>query len=431
MTVAQYESRPLECFQRGQELRREHWRNVMSAREQGKLLIDGYVLFPVALAAGLGDVVPFGTDVYAANVANNAEFSIKALETVEARGFARDTCGYFRNDAGSMFMDQYLFGGPYPRPDLIFTPHDCEARGRWYQVKAEHLRVPIFVVEVPLADPGFRTQARIDYLVAQFQEGIQWMERVTGRKYDDERLLQATDITLQSQKLWAEICLLNGAIPAPMNVRSKASIMAVPLMRRHEPVALEFLKALRDEMKHRVDHRIAAVATERARVMTDQMPPWYAISGVKYTEMFYGAVWVGMWTYARLLGLFRVTAAGGLEPGLTPQERGQPLRTREDALRALAELVLFSLVDMYNTQAKIDDLLRFARAWHCDGVILHFNRSCPGAAVGLAEAKLALKEAGLAVGSYESSAQDPREGGMTEMVESFERIMAVMGLEKL
>jgi benzoyl-CoA reductase subunit B len=431
VTVVQYESRPLECFQRGQELRQEHWRNVMSAREQGKLLIDGYVLFPVALCAGLGDVVPFGTDVYAANVANNTEFSIRALETVEARGFARDTCGYFRNDAGSMFMDQYLFGGPYPRPDIIFTPHDCEARGRWYQVKAEHLGVPIFVVEVPLADPGFRVQARIDYLVAQFQEGIGWMEKVTGRKYDDERLIQATDITLQSQKLWAEICLLNGAIPAPMNVRSKASIMAVPLMRRHEPVALEFLRTLRDEMKYRVDNKIAAVAAERARVMTDQMPPWYAISGVKYTEMFYGAVWVGMWTYARLLGLFQVTADGGLEPGLTPQERGLPLRTREDALKALAELVLFSLVDMYNTQAKIDDLLRFARVWHCDGVILHFNRSCPGEAVGLAEAKLALKEAGLAVGSYESSAQDPREGGLTEMVESFERIMAVMGLEKL
>ncbi|MDP7470163.1 MAG: 2-hydroxyacyl-CoA dehydratase family protein, partial [Dehalococcoidia bacterium] len=252
-----------------------------------------------------------------------------------------------------------------------------------------------------------------------------------GREYDDERLIQATNITLKSQKLWGEICLLNGAIPAPMNVRSKASIMAVPLMRRHESVAVEFLTALRDEMKYRVENKIAAVASERARVLTDQMPPWYAISGVKYTEMFYGAVWVGMWTYARLLGLFRVTLDDRLEPGLTPDEKGQPLRTREDALKALAEVVLGSLVDMYNTQGKIDDLLRFARAWHCDGVILHFNRSCPGEAVGLSEAKMALKEAGLAVGSYESSAQDPREGGLTEMVESFERIMAVMGLEKL
>ena len=426
-----YESRPLECFQWGQELRREHWRNVQSAREQGKLVVDGYVLFPAALCAGLGEVVSFGTDVYAANVANNAQFSIKALETVEARGYARDTCGYFRNDAGSMFMDEYLFGGPYPKPDFIFTPHDCEARGRWYQVKARHLGLPMFVVEVPLADPDTRTQARLEYLVAQFQEGIRWMERVTGREYDDERLIQATNITLKSQKLWGEICLLNGAIPAPMNVRSKASIMAVPLMRRHESVAVEFLTALRDEMKYRVENKIAAVASERARVLTDQMPPWYAISGVKYTEMFYGAVWVGMWTYARLLGLFRVTPDDRLEPGLTPDEKGQPLRTREDALKALAEVVLGSLVDMYNTQGKIDDLLRFARAWHCDGAILHFNRSCPGEAVGLSEAKMALKEAGLAVGSYESSAQDPREGGLTEMVESFERIMAVMGLEKL
>lgn len=426
-----FEAKPLDCFARGQELRREHWQNVMTAREQGKLLIDSYVLFPAALFAGLGEMVTFGADVYAANVANHREFSIKALETIEARGFARDTCGYFRNDAGSMFMDSYLFGGPYPKPHFIFTPHDCEARGRWYQVKAEHLGIPIFVVDFPLARRGERVPERIKYLMAQFNEGIEWMEKVTGRRYDDEKLLQATRNSFQSARLWAEINLLNGAIPAPMNVRAIASLMAVPLLRRHEAVTVQFLETLRDELKYRIEHGIAAVADECCRVMTDQMPPWYAISAVKYTEQLYGAVWVGMWSYARLLGLYRITAADTLEPGLTPAERGLPLNTRADALRALSELVLDSLLDPYSVFDKSADMLRFARSWRADGVLLHYNRSCPGITMGLPEVKMALKEAGLAVGSYESSAQDPREGGIAELTESFERFMALLGREKI
>ncbi|NIN70214.1 MAG: benzoyl-CoA reductase, bzd-type, subunit O, partial [Anaerolineae bacterium] len=54
---------------------------------------------------------------------------------------------------------------------------------------------------------------KLDYVVGQMHDGIEWMEKTTGRKYDDERLIEAVYDTCRSTSTWAEICALNKAIP--------------------------------------------------------------------------------------------------------------------------------------------------------------------------------------------------------------------------
>ncbi|MFQ5826428.1 MAG: 2-hydroxyacyl-CoA dehydratase, partial [Dehalococcoidia bacterium] len=220
-----YETRPLQCWQKAKEMIADYYRDVATAREQGKLLVTGGSSSILPLPAGLGDYVFFGAEPYAAVISTDPQFSLECTEEVEARGFARDLCSYMRNYWGSMFRNRYFFGGEFPRPDFCFTTHICDTHAKWFQQVAEYLGVPYVCVDIPLIPAHYgRHQQKVDYLVSQLWDTIEWMEKVTGRQYDDERLIEAVSNECSALALQGEICLLQQAVPAPLTQKSMFSL---------------------------------------------------------------------------------------------------------------------------------------------------------------------------------------------------------------
>ncbi len=434
MTYHKYKTEPLDCYPKAKELRIGHFQDIMSAREQGKLLVGGSVTIGLyEIPAGLGDVVCFADDEYAVSIAADADFSTKACAAAEARGFSRDICGYTLNYAGSMFLDRFLFGGRFPRPEFIFTEQNCDGRGKWAQIVADHLGIPLFIYEKPCRRAGQWTGQHIEYLVAQFNEAIEWMEKVTGRRYDDEKLIEATRNYFRSARLWGEICLLNRNIPAPIDARALVSLMAIPIGRRHEKVGVEFLEMLRDEVRYRIDNEIAASPGERCRLMLEQVPPFAVLPLLRWTQDRYGIVWLGTLVYTGLYGEIEILEDGTLAVAKTPEERGTVFRTREDALRALAESVENSWIEQriaypVDVNPWYIALVKHLRA---DGVLLDLSKSCPANAASVPERKLAFQNAGIPVAMYESSASRPADvdlGAIRSILETF--LEESMGLKQ-
>jgi benzoyl-CoA reductase subunit B len=54
-------------------------------------------------------------------------------------------------------------------------------------------------------------------------------------------------------------------------------------------------------------------------------------------------------------------------------------------------------------------MIRIAKEWKLNGVMLHYNRGCEGLTVGIAENRLALLEAGFPVMAFEGNNADERE----------------------
>ena len=54
-------------------------------------------------------------------------------------------------------------------------------------------------------------------------------------------------------------------------------------------------------------------------------------------------------------------------------------------------------------------MVRIAKEWSLDGVLLHYNRGCEGLSVGIAENRLGLIEAGYPVMTFEGNMGDERE----------------------
>jgi benzoyl-CoA reductase subunit B len=410
MAEERWKSKRLDCWDQAKQLRMDYYKNYAQAHEKGGIRWAGSAWAFSSIPAGLGeDVWSLTGEPYGASVAWNKDFAAQCHEAAQAKGYARDLCAYMRNYWGSILLNKYVFGGEWPDPDFSWTCHTCCSHAKWYQVASElEGGVPMFSIDGSVGPYNELDENRLNYLVDQMQEGIEWMEKVTGRKYNDELLIQAVYNECRATSLWAEICTLNKAVPAPLDEKSMYSLYVFGTLMKHRKECVDFYTVLRDEVQDRVDNQIAAVATERFRVITDTQPPWAFLSIFRYMESK-GTVSVGSLYTFSLIGIWEVKEDGTWGPR-TPPEEGT-ITTREEALRTIAEWTASrpEWQHFYSPELKTEMLKRIVKEWKVDGVMLHYNRGCEGLSVGIAENKLGLKKAGIPVMSFEGNMGDERE----------------------
>ena len=120
MAEDKYPTEPLKCWEEAKQLRDKYYEDYKNAHETGGLRWAGGAWSFDAVPYGLGDdVYPLTGEPYGASTAFNKEFSRRCLEAAEAAGYARDLCSYMRNYWGSILLDEFTFGGPFPKPDFI------------------------------------------------------------------------------------------------------------------------------------------------------------------------------------------------------------------------------------------------------------------------------------------------------------------------
>ena len=428
-----YPTRKLECWGKAKEIRENYYRDYATAHDRGALRWAGGAWTFGAIPCGLGeDVYSITSEPYAASIAANREFSTRCLEATERAGYARDLCSYMRNYWGSLLLDEFLWGGPFPKPDFIWQDHICCSHAKWYQVVCDlEPGIPHFSIDVAVGPEHEINDNKINYLVGQMHDGIEWLEKVTGREYNDDLLIEAVYNECRATSLWAEICNLNKAIPAPLEEKTMYSLYVLGTLMKHSKVVADFYEELRDEVQDRVDNGIAAVANERCRLMSDTQPPWGFLSLFRYLEE-YGAISVGSLYTFGLIGLWEVKPDGTWGPRTTPQELGVKIKDRDHALRVLTEWNLHKpeWQHFYSPHLKTDMMVRIAKEWSLDGVLLHYNRGCEGLSVGIAENRLGLIDAGFPVMTFEGNMGDEREFDLARTMTRVDTFMETLGLKK-
>lgn len=407
-----YKTKRLDCWQEGKELRLKYYDNYAKAHEKDGLRWAGGAWAYSAIPAGLGDdVYSLTGEPYGASIAFNKSFATECQEAIEAKGYARDLCAYLRNYLGSVVLNRYVFGGEFPKPDFMWTTHICCSHAKWYQAASDlEGGVPFFCIDVSTGLYEDFTERRLKYVINQMLDSIDWLEKVTGREFDDELLIKAVHNECKSTSLWAEICAMNKTVPAPLDEKTMYSLYVFGTLMKHRPECVAFYTKLRDEVRSRVEQKIAAVGNEQKRVITDTQPPWGFLEIFRYLET-YGVVSVGSLYSFALIGAWEVKDDGTWGPRTTPQDKGIELTNREDALRTLAQWTHArpEWQHFYSPHEKSEMMLRIVREWNVDGVMLHYNRGCEGLSLGIAENRLALKEAGIPVLPFEGNMGDERE----------------------
>ena len=429
--MAEYKTEPLKCWQKAKELRLKYYKEYQEAHKKGGIRWTGGAWSFDAIPAGLGrDVYNITGEPYAASIAFDKKLSLECLEAAEAKGWARDLCSYMRNYWGSMYLGKYAFGGEYPDPDFCFQDHICCSHGKWYQHVAEYKGIPYFCIDVSVGPYDELDKNRLLFVVNQMHEAIEWLEKTTGRKYQDKLLIEAVENETRSTSTWAEICCLNMAKPAPLDEKTMYSLYVHGTLAKHSKEVADFYEELRDEVKYRVDNRIAAVPGEKCRLMSDTQPPWGFLKIFRYLEKF-GAVSVGSLYTFGLIGIWETKPDGSWGPKTTPMQMGEKIASRDQALRVLADWNLSKpeWQHFYDPNLKTEMMLQIVKQWQLDGVMLHLNRGCEGLSCGIMENRLGIAKAGVPVMTFEGNMGDEREFDEKRVVERIDSFMETLGVE--
>ncbi|MDO8636824.1 MAG: 2-hydroxyacyl-CoA dehydratase family protein [Dehalococcoidia bacterium] len=178
----------------------------------------------------------------------------------------------------------------------------------------------------------------MEYMAAQMLDAIAWMEKVTGREYDDEKFVEALNYECEGLSYFARVLTLNQAIPAPLDMKALLTLYAPSALIKHTRESRDFYKMLYEEVQYRVDNCIAAVATERFRVWHDNVPPWFFLQLLRILEQ-YGVACVSSFYLFAFAG-FVQDQDGNCVPAPTPKSLGLRFRCREDAVRFYARWLI-------------------------------------------------------------------------------------------
>ncbi len=431
--MSKYPTAPLKFWDKAKELRNNYYNNYRDAKKKGSVRWAGGAWALDAVPYGLGDdVYNLTSEPYGATCAFNKEFALELLEATENAGYARDLCAYMRLYWGSVISDKYPNGGGYPKPDFIWQDHICCSHSKWYQVVRDHEpEIPMYSIDIASGPYKLITDHRVKYVADQILDGIEFLEKVTGRKFDDEKFIEAVKNECRSTSTWAKICALNQTVPAPLDEKSMYSLYVFGTLTKAAKWVADFYDEVLAETQERVDKGIAAVANEQCRIITDTQPPWAFLSIFRYLEQ-YGCVSVGSLYTFGLIGIWEFKEDGTWGPRTTPMEKGIDIKTREQAAWICADWNLSKpeLQHFYHPKYKIEMMECIAKQWKLNGIVLHYNRGCEGLSVNIAESRLGLLKAGYPVLTFEGNMGDEREFDPVGTKKRFDAFMESLGFKK-
>ncbi|MBI5898344.1 MAG: benzoyl-CoA reductase, bzd-type, subunit O [Rhodocyclales bacterium] len=427
-----YPTESLKLWGKAKQLREQYYQNYATAKEKGGLRWSGSAWALDAIPAGLGDdVYSLTGEPYAAAVAHDKKFAKECMDAAESVGFARDLCSYMRIYWGGMHLDKYLYGGKFPKPDFIFQTQICCSHSKWYQHVAKVEQVPQFYVDVGVGPYKDMNKDRLDYVTNQLLDGIEFLEKSTGRKFDDEKFLKAVKNEMRSTSRWADICALNKAKPAPLDEKTMYSLYVLATLSKSSQWCADFYDELYEEVKDRVARGIAAVPNEKARMMSDTQPPWSFLKIFRYLET-YGAVSIGsLYTFA-LEGIWEDKPDGSWGGRSLPWEKGIEMNTREQIARLYADWNLSKpqWQHFFDPRLKTEMMLRIVKEWQVDGVMLHLNRGCEGLSMGIMENRGGIAKAGVPIMTFEGNMGDEREFDEVRTQARVDAFMEQLGLRR-
>ena len=306
------------------------------------------------------------------------------LNEAEDYGYSPDICGYVKADVATQLRRGQLPMGTIPRPALAVYTNACNTYIKWAEIWERMYQVPIFTLDIPGSraagrqtwpgDPDFENDRR--YVLAQLQELIALCERVSGRRFDIDRLRENLGHANVMSRSWHRVLELNRSRPSLFNALSDGTIyLGVANGFRGDPAGAAYFSDLVEEMEYKAAQGIGTLTDEQYRLLFVGVPCYPIFR--RFNELF--SEWGGTFVHSTYLWF----ASGGSNLGFQ-YDLARPLES-------LAEGVLISVRDAMDSMlfqtsvlgGMIDD-------YAADGVVYHPIKSCRTVSTGLADSRRAL-----------------------------------------
>lgn len=370
----------------GAELFRDWFRELNEAAERGRGAAYVFVMGSMAEILKVFDlplVLPEITSLQTAVRRVADEY----LTEAENYGYSPDICGYVKADIGLHLRGGQHPMGRIPKPAMAVLTNACNTYVKWAEIWQRMYGVPVFVLDVPATRragaqswPGSEDFARdCGYVEAQIRELIPFCEKITGVKFDIDRLRETMTYANEMNAAWKRVLELNKSRPSLFNALTDGTVyLGVSNSFRGAKQGSRFFQDLVQEMEYKAAHGIGTQTEEKYRLAFVGVPCYPIFR--RFNEMF--TQWGGAFVHSTYLHF----ASGGANFGFQYDVK-RPLES-------LAEGTLISVREAMDNMFYQDRILiDMVRDYALDGVVYHPIKSCRTVSTGLADSRQALMAA--------------------------------------
>ena len=305
------------------------------------------------------------------------------LADAEDYGYSPDICAYVKADVGLQLRGGAHPMGRVPKPTLAVLTNACNTYLKWAEIWERMYHTPVVALDVPgtrrpdrvswPGDPDFERDRT--YVVQQLKELIAVCERLTGIRFDPDRLRETLGHANRQLAAFRRVLDLNRHAPAPFNAVTDGTVyLGVANGLRGTSEGAQYFVDLEEEMAHKVACGLGTSHEERYRLAFVGVPCYPMFR--RFNEMF--AEWGGTFVSSTYLWFASGGGSLGWQYDLT-----QPL---ESLAEGLIVGVRQAMDNMFFADAALD---RMADDFGLDGVVFHSVKSCRTVSTGLADARRA------------------------------------------
>ncbi len=318
-------------------------RNIQTARDEGKCIVAHTIMIPIELFYAM-DIVPFYLEGLCEIIARTHGLE-ESFSAARSKGFASEICSIHR------LVDAMAIQGWMPRPDaFVWSNQVCDLTTKTGDFLSKLYDRPGFYLDRPYTN----SEKGVQYFVRELEELIAFLERLTGRKMDWDRLGEVMENTRRKTELFREICELRKAVPSPMKNQHVVEMSMTQDLASGSPELVAFYQSVRDEVKAAVEKGQGIVAEEKYRLLTFFYYPAHLWKLLNAMQTDFGAIIVA-------------------EPHLSTWCEGDidPSKPLESLARKA-----FALYDTGPLQPFVDKVVREAGEYRVDGAIYWAHIGC-------------------------------------------------------
>jgi bcr-type benzoyl-CoA reductase subunit B len=381
-------SEKLNSKQLSKKITDEYMEDAFRAHENGKLIGYSTAISPVELFVA-HDIVPIYPENHA--VANlTAKKGSQLCSITENLGYTSHLCAYARSDLAYRESGITVTKG-IPEPDLFLACNaQCFTLTKWFQILARKGNLPVFVFDTPeyIMDKKAREEI-VKYCVLQLKELIGFLEEVTKKRFDYDRLKEVMKYSAQSSILYKKFLDMAQYKPSPISIFDALIGMAIAVYRRGTPECVEYYQTLCDEVQAKADQGVGVLPKEKEkyRLYWENLPVWFKFSD-----------------HAKLLGSY----GGVILTSLYVHAWSFEFDLDKDPLVTLAENYV-SRFSNSTIEDRVDMAMGYFKKYSMNGMIMFMNRSCKAVSFAVPTLKdILVRKTGIPALVFESDMGDQR-----------------------
>jgi benzoyl-CoA reductase subunit B len=372
---------PFNAHDEGQRLIKQWYTTLETANERKEPVANVFVMgnaIEILRSFDFHMVFPEINSLQSGVRKTSAEF----IRISEDYGMSPDVCSYVKADVGMMLKEEEHPVGKIPKPDLSISSNMCGTFIKWAEIWERRHKMPSFVLDLPgqrtsnwavrPGDAQHSTDSR--WVEDQFKDLIAKCEKITGKRFDIDRLAEIQGRVNQMVIHWNNVMELNRVCPAPYNAMLDGlTYIGIMNVYRGTVEGVEFMRRLEEDIRAKVARGEGRVPEERFRLLFSGTPCY--VSMRRLVELF--ETWGGVFAYSDYLTF----AAGGMDAAELLYDTSRPLESLAEVTALAAQR---GLSNQFFAHERMEKQIR---DYGVDGVVFHGIKSCRFVSAGMADTR--------------------------------------------